>query len=835
MKTDSVPRAQHVGARFTGVAGATLVLLFSGCAGLIYQVIWIKQLSLVVGIEVYAITAGISAFFAGLGLGSYVFGRYADYQQRPVRLYAVLEAGVALLGIAATWMLTPAAGWFVALEARTGLLAWLLPFALVLIPATLMGGTLPVLVLALSQDAKQAAIRGGHLYAANTCGAIIGTLIAAFVLIPTLGMRGSATVAAALNLMAAAGALTLVRAPLQEPRRARLEPLVPVARLPLLLYGLAGGVALGYELIWTQAITPFMSTRTFAFAIVLSTYLTGLVLGSALIARHAARTQHPWGLFAVLIATAGLLALLEIAGLGQWLVWLQNHAQEWARALGVGVTGAMLTRFAVAAAGVVLLPTLLLGAAFPVALRLCVAAGQVGHGTGAVLAFNTLGGIIGVLITGLVLVPWLGLVHSLAVLAVAAGLIAVVALHRRPGVSRRHRRSVTAVALASLALALLTPSNKLAHLLPGARQGELVFYEEGRGGTVAVVTQGQSGKRFNRLYIQGVSNTGDAMPSLRYMRLQALLPLLIHNGTPRSALVIGLGTGITAGALLQYPGLHDRVVAELLPAVVKAAPLFNGNYNAPTHPGLDIRLHDGRTELLGNPQRYDLITLEPPPPSAAGVVNLYSRNFYQLAATRLEDRGILAQWLPLPTQNLDETRALVRSFLDVFPYASLWTSELHETLLIGSMQPIELDVPRISERFNQAPVREALQAVGVASPAALLATWLTDREGLDAFAAQARAVTDDWPRIEYAPWVNPDELTRTLPALLAIQRPLPLQGGTEGFSDEVLKHRQRLQQFYRAGLHAYRGEREAWLKDMRDVAAADGANPYYRWFLSPAR
>lgn len=828
LKTSSLAHAPVAVVPLNRVVCASLALLLSGAAALIYQVLWVKQLSLVVGVEVYAITTGISAFFAGLGLGSHAFGRYADRVSRPVLLYALLEALVALLGVATTWLLPPAAGWFVAWQAKVGLLAWLLPFALVMLPATLMGGTLPVLIRALTPAADQAASHGARLYASNTCGAIVGTLASAFVLIPALGLRGSAAVAAALNLLAALGALGLLRS---LPAAAPVKATATSVRLPLVLYALAGGVALGYEVIWTQAIVPFMSTRTFAFAVVLSTYLVGLALGSALLAHRAARVRDPWGLFAVLIAGAGLLALLDVAVLGPWLVTVQSHAAGLVRAAGGDLTLAMLARFVVAAVGVVLLPTLLLGAAFPLALRLCVVPGQVGQGVGAVLGLNTLGGIVGVLLSGLVLVPWLGLVHSLGVLAVAAGLIAGVAVQRRPGVRKGRRRAVLALGVASLLLTLVTPADKLAQLLPGARQGSLAFYQEGRGGTVAVVTQGQPGRQFNRLYIQGVSNTGDAMPSLRYMRLQALLPLLIHNGEPRSALVIGLGTGITAGALLQYPGLQQRVVAELLPAVLQAAPLFTGNFDAAHDPRLDIRLHDGRRELLGNAQGYDLITLEPPPPSAAGVVNLYSQDFYQLAAQRLNSDGLVTQWLPLPTQNLDESRALVRSFLAAFPYASLWTTELHETLLVGSLSPLKLDVARISARFNQPDVRDALQAVGISSPAALLATWLTDRGGLEAFAANARAVTDDWPHIEYAPWVRPDELTRTLPALLALQRPLPLSNSNADFEARVAEHQRRLQLFYRASLHAYQGERDAWLRDMQEVAREDGANPYYRWFL----
>ncbi len=362
---------------------------------------------------------------------------------------------------------------------------------------------------------------------------------------------------------------------------------------------------------------------------------------------------------------------------------------------------------------------------------------------------------------------------------------------------------MVALGLLSLAVALLTPPQRLAQLLPGARHAELSFYQEGRGATVAVVTQGQPERRFHRLYIHGVSNTGDAMPSLRYMRIQALLPLLIHNGEPRSALVIGFGTGITAGALLRYPGLEQRVVAELLPAVLDAAPLFQGNFNAASDPGIQIRLQDGRQELLRSPQNYDLITLEPPPPSAAGVVNLYSRDFYQLAARRLNTQGLVAQWLPLPTQNTEDSRALVQSFLEIFPYATLWTSEFHEMLLVGSPDPIELDAARIERRFAQDSVRSALGEVGVNSAQALLATWVSDRDGLQRFAGDAPAVTDDRPRIEYAPWVRPREINRVLPELLNLRHPPVLVNVSPEFRQRMNQESRNLMQFYRASLHAY--------------------------------
>ncbi|WP_241805236.1 fused MFS/spermidine synthase [Pseudomonas putida] len=813
------------------------LLFVSGGAALIYQVLWVKQLSLVVGVEVYAITAGISAFFAGLAMGGLLFGRWADRLRHPVKLYAGLELAVVVLAVAATLGLAQSAALFARLEASVGLLAWLLPLSLVGLPAFLMGGTLPVLVRALTPTDAQTGEAGGRLYAANTAGAIFGTLLAAFVLLPQLGVTGAACVAGALNLLAALGAWcgrgrderALPACP------AASLPRTPQARLAIALYCLAGGVALGYEVVWTQSIVQFMSTRAFAFSVVLATYLTGLVLGSALYARRADRIRDPWGLFGLLIACAGLLALLQIAGLGRWLVAWQTLLESHVLQLTGSQLAGMCARFAAAAVCVVFIPTTLLGAAFPLALRLAVDSGQVGRDVGAVVALNTLGGIVGVMLTGFVLVPGIGLVRTLVVLACVAAAIGAVATWRGQAVHKGMRAAVLLVGGATLVTGALTPPERLAQLLPGARSGELVFYQEGRGGTVAVVHQQRQGQAFNRLYIQGVSNTGDAMPSLRYMRLQALLPLLIHRGEPRSALVIGFGTGITAGAMLRYSGLEHPVVAELLPQVLAAAPLFSGNFDAVNDPRLDIRLRDGRRELLRNEQRYDVITLEPPPPSAAGVVNLYSRDFYQLAASRLQEHGLVAQWLPLPTQNDEDSRSLVRSFLDVFPHASLWTTEFHEMLLIGSPTPMVLDVPRIRQRFEQAQVSAALAQVGVSSVEALLATWVTDRQGLERYAGDAQPVTDDRPRIEYAPWVRPREITRVLPALLALRVAPPLANAAPSVQAAVNDEWALLRRFYGLSLLAYNGNRQAWMREARALAPISAQNPYMRWFTGGNR
>jgi spermidine synthase len=838
-RADSLLQTAGTGRGSLGVfATAALLLFASGVAALIFQVLWIKQLSLVVGVEVYAITIAVSGFFGGLAAGGLVLGRWVDHASRPVRFYVWLEAGVALLGVATTLVLARAAPWFAAIELHSGLLAWAMVFVIVGIPPFLMGGTLPTLVRAIATGSEGVSRTGGSLYAANTAGAIAGALLPAFVLVPAFGVQGTALAAAALNLVAAGGALALDRA--VNPRavvsdHGEQAPYSSDARLAIGLYAIAGGIALGYEIIWSQTIVQFMSTRSFAFSVVLATYLAGLAAGAALFARWAHRVRDPWSVFGLLIAAAGLVALVEVAVLGQWLLVAQTMVEAVVYRTTESEFAGMCARFAVAALCIVFLPTLLLGAAFPAALRLIVGDARIGRDVGTVVGLNTIGGIVGTVLTGFVLVPLLGLVRSLAALAIAAGLVGLIAVARSPAVARTTRWIVAALCVASVVAAVMTPMDQLARLLPAARGGGLSFYEESPGGTVAVVGQSTGTNRFHRLYIQGVSNSGDAMPSLRYMRLQALLPLIIHNGDPKAALVIGYGTGITAGALSQFPGLERRVVSELLPAVLRAAPQFEGTFGGAADPKLEVRLRDGRRELQRSLERYDLVTLEPPPPSAAGVVNLYSSDFYRLAGSRLQEKGIVAQWLPLPTQNDEDTRSLVRSFIDVFPHASLWTTELHEMLLVGSHDPLELDVPRIVQRFSQPDTAAALGAVGIGSPATLLATWVTDRAGLARFAGDAPAVTDDRPRIEYATWVRPREFSRVFAHLQQYRTDPVLKNGPPDFAAAVAVEREQLDTFYRAGLSVYSGDRAQYARDMGRIMRDGASNPYYSWFVAPRR
>jgi predicted membrane-bound spermidine synthase len=812
------------------IASASLLLFFSGSAALIYQTLWVKQLALVVGVDVYAVTVGVSAFFAGLAIGNYGFGRQADQVQSPLPLYAGLEFGVAIAGISATWALAHADQPFVDLQDQVGIMAWLLPWFLVGFPASLMGGTFVILLRTCQPKEQKVGETAGILYAANTAGAIAGTLATVFVIVPALGIQRTAWVAAGINVALALSALGLQRfwsaAPALPPPAREIQ-YVPLA---LTLYTIAGGLALGYEVIWTQAIVQFLSTRAFAFAMVLATYLLGLTLGSWGYAYWADRIRKPWQVFGLLLAAAGGSAFAAVAILDRWLLVAQSQSSQLAYQLTHSLMAMKLVSFSVASAVFVFLPTLLLGAAYPLTVRLVARTNHIGADTGLVTALNTIGGIAGSLVTGFILIPQVGLVHSLAGLAMLAVILGAIAFSQEA----RGVASAVMTLLAVIGFGVLTtlvPADQFAQLLTTQHPGELVFYQESAGATVAVIEQSGSHHSFHRLYIQGVSNTGDAMPSLRYMRLQALLPLLIHPGEPQSALVIGLGSGITSGALLAYPDLHKRMAIELLPAVVEASQFFSHNHAVSLDPRVTIQTSDGRHELLRSKEKYDLITLEPPPPSAAGVANLYSQDFYQICKDKLAPDGLLAQWWPLATQSEADSRSLVRSMLDVYPYVSLWTTELHEMLLVASSSPITLNTQKIEARFSHPTVQAALTEVGICSPQALLATYVTDQDGLRSFVGAAPPVTDDHPLIEYADWVREDELTQVLPHVMATHTAVPL-GENNHWQVEIEREQHILWMFYQAGLAAYQGERNRWFRLMNHVLQMDFDNPYYQWFIS---
>lgn len=804
----------------------------SGAAALIYQTLWVKQLGLVVGVDVYAVSIVVSAFFLGLASGAYFIGKYADTTGRPLKIILILESCIAALGVLTTYALIHIPTLFVNLESSVGILAWSIPFIIIALPAFFMGGTLPVFVRFVAPSDHSIGKISGTFYAANTMGAIVGAVIVPFILIPKFGIYGTGLFAAFLNLIivgvCAVGARQTLYANVAT---GKVLSLSREARMALALYTIAGGIALGYEVVWSQAIAPFLSSRVYAFAVMLGMYLFGLVVGSFIYAQYADRIKNSWKAFGLLIAGAAISAAAIFTLAGPWIFDVQDFVGRWLFKAFSSDMLANVGRFTVTSAVVLLIPTMFLGAAFPAAVRLIAGTDRVGHDLGTVVAWNTLGGITGTLLTGFVLIPNLGIVHSIAVLTVSAVFLASIALIRS-GRSNVNRVTAATLLIMTIVLAINTPENLFSELLGTRHDGEIVFYDESPAGSVAVLKQKTASGSFNRLYIQGVSNSGNSITSQRYMRLQGLLPLIVHKGEPKSALVIGFGTGITLGSLLSYPDLEIRKCAELIPGVVKAAKYFAGNQNVAADQRVEIILRDGRQELLASQAKYDLITLEPPPPPAAGVVNLYSQEFYELASARLNENGMVAQWWPLPTQNLEDSKALVKSFLNVFPYVTLWSTELHETLIIGSQQPFEFDYSRIKKRYEYHSVRSVLEEVGVRSVDQLLSTYISDTEGLREFVGDADPITDIRPSIEYSKWVRKGEFPRVITEVSQIGEHLTLVGANETIDQSIIDEREKLWTLYRAGYYFYQRDFENWDATLKRIVPELKSNRYFGSFVN---
>lgn len=737
------------------LAGLVAVFVISGASGLIYQVVWVRMLALVFGVTAYAISTVLSSFFAGLALGSLLAGRVTDRLRSPLRAYAAAEVLVAVAAL-----LTPAAfalARAVYIAANDALPAggagpltfvrFALAFLVLLVPTTLMGATLPLVLRSSLARGEGFARNLSLLYAANTFGAMAGTYLAGFELIGRYGLRTALLIAAAGNALAAAGAFALARHPApaspavaEQPADAEDAPWGPrVARASLIVFGVSGAVSLAYEVIWARILAVFFDATVYGFTAMLGMVLLGIGLGSWLVSPVIAR-RWPWPLiFAAIQAGVGLLGLLAVPLLTR-IIPLGERLGLYA---DPGPLGQVSLRFMVFAAFLVVFPPmLLLGASFPVAARVIGAGGAVGRRVGGVYAVNVLGGIIGAVLGGFVLLPNLGTQSSLWLLAgVNLGLAAVVVW----AVAGDARWGLTAAAAGAVMVvvgALIAP-DLLSGIFRDRFAGQnVVRVDEGLENTVIVTDNRETGER--KMYINGQPQASTAGFISNFHRLIGHLPMLLQAG-PQRALVVGLGGGATAGALASHSGTEVEVV-ELSSAVTRAAPLFaeiNGGVLG--RPNVRLRVNDGRNFLLLSDGRYDVITADVIRPGHAGAGTVYSKEYFALARDSLTEGGIMVQWLEQLSE--EQYKLMLRSFVETFLYVTLWANG---SLVVGSNAPLRLDRATIARRLADPSARPSLALIGLNTPDDVLALYTGNREeALRYLEGETRAVTDDRPYVEY--------------------------------------------------------------------------------------
>jgi spermidine synthase len=730
------------------VSGRRLVLalyVLSGACGLVYEIVWMRRLALTFGVTVFATSTVLAAFMAGLGLGSWLVARRIDESPNPVRVYAWLEIGIGLYALALQWIF-PALeplyvalahlleGHFLAFNLARGAVA----FCVLLVPTTMMGGTVPAIGRYLVTTADAVGWNVGLLYAMNTLGAVLGCLAAGFVLVATLGMTGTTVLTAAANV--GIGAAILLARVGGAPRTARREPVAagdgPLPWLPVLVFAGSGFTALAYEVVWTRVMTVHVYNTTYAFSVMLAVFLAGLVLGDALLMRFYDRIRRPllWlGAVEVLIGLSVVVAAAAYAPLHERPL----EPQSWAWSLAVMVGRSAL----------VLLPgAILFGLTFPLVARaVCLAVGRVGHDLGRAYAANTVGGILGSLGAGFVLVPAVGLRGTLLLLSaanIALGALCWLAAARGVG-----RAALAALALACLALPrpLIPRSIFFDALQIGPLH--LIYYSEGMTDTTGVWESSLDGSRIVTYGdMRGTAGTGSNWRN----RLQGHLAHLLHPAPARS-LQIGFGVGNTLAAAALHPEVRQLDCVELSPQVRQTAAYFWTNDGVLANPKVHLIVDDGRNYLLRTTERYDVITLEPPDIYTAGVVNLYTEEFYRLAARALTDDGLICQWIPVGEMGDDEARMLVRAFQDVFPETTLWEHGRGGPLLaVGSKTPLSIDLERLRRRMREGAVGEDLVRLGLDDPDTLLGLFIAGPERTRAWVAGVPPVTDDRTVVDFS-------------------------------------------------------------------------------------
>ena len=755
-------------ARQAGAPLAPLLVLFflSGASALIYQVLWMRLLALVFGVTVHAASTVLAAFMMGLALGSATAGRFADRVRRPLRAFAIAEALVAVAALSTPFLLDAVELLYIRLyptfsgaPAFVTIIRFALSFAILIVPTTLMGATLPLVVKSALGTGSLLGRQISLLYAFNTGGAIVGALFAGLWLIPQLGIGWAFRIGALANLIVSVGAFALsafyertagtLPAKSAEQPAADAIPASPAKRpivhtLVLLTFAVSGFASFALEIVWFRLLVVLLRPTTYAFTVMLATVLAGIALGSALATPLMNRRRlNPLALLAILEVLVALTSILSMAVVGQ-----AGAVYGWAAPHFAGSRLAYFGPMAVTSIAAIFPVALMMGMAFPIGIALW--AGDVtderaGERVGFIYAVNVAGAVAGALLTGFALLPLLGSRVTLIVisaLSLCTGLLLLSQLKQR----------VLAIAggavalLAFVAIAISTP-DPVTSLLNARFPGQVQVWRNEDGH--ATVTILRRASRFAQniihyLYINGMHQASDEPSMVAYHRTIGTLGLAIQP-EPHKALVIGAGGGATAGAVGAYSPQLDVDVIELSPAVVAAAGQFSGiNYDLLRRPNVHVHIDDGRNYMLLTDKRYDIVTADVILPVHAGAGNLYSAEYYRLMSRVLNNHGIAVQWIGSGT--VTEYKLIMRTFLSVFPHTTLWE---HGTLMVGSRRPLVLDQDAFDRKLANEDSRRALESMGMGNFSALLSRYVAGPDEMRAFVGKGTILTDDRPLTEY--------------------------------------------------------------------------------------
>ena len=752
---------------------AVFALFFlSGIAGLIYQVLWLRRLSVVFGVTVYAASTVLAAFMAGLAIGSLLAGRVLRRRIPALQAFGIAEILVGVTGLASPLLLEAASSIYLTLHRAApeslGLLTiarLLCSFAILVVPTAMMGMTLPLLSAAVAPASTSIGSSVSLLYTVNTTGAMVGTLVTGFVLIPAIGIQRAFLIAAAINVVV--GGVSLWMSPRQVSRRqsavrieqevTALEDRRPSPRgFPLrqgfggqvgeegwqlwLMVAVSGFASLGLEVLWFRLMLQFVIATTEAFTAMLATVLAGIAIGGAVASQILkTRASLPFWLTIVQAGT-GLATLASMA----FLMWTVRNGWD-----------TMLLWRAVTIA--ILLPSILMGVGFPLMLGMAThsiptgAHARVTDRIGQLYALNVIGAIAGSLAAGFVLLPWIGAMNSLIALSALYVTSAFVMALSRPaesGGSWAPRRSALAC-LFVIALVCGLIGNRMPDPFKVAidrRYGDVLlefWRDEGAQTAVSV----RATRLQHVLYLDGLHQANDQPAMVKLHRTLGHLPVVLH-GSPSNVLVVGLGGGATPGAISQHKDVGVKVV-ELSKSVVGAAPFFaHVNYDLLNQKNVRVRIDDGRNFLTFTDRRFDVITADIIQPGHAGAGHVYSREYFSLVRRALTPDGVALQWIG--KRPSVEYKLIMRTFLDVFPHATLWNDG---EFMVGAHEPLTIHPTTLDRLRSHPPARESLDAIGLIDFDVLRSWYTASADEMRAFVGNGPVLTDDRPLVEYSHWL----------------------------------------------------------------------------------
>ena len=719
-----------------------IIVLLSGFSALVYQVVWIRMFGLLFGVTVYAVSTVLTVFMSGLALGSVYFGRLADRRKSPLTIFVFLEFGIGFYALFFPLIYKGLSGAYVGINHivqlgpfADSLVRFCLSFAVLIVPTFLMGGTIPVICKHFAGKLDHIGWNVGRLYSINNCGAVFGCFTAGFFLIRYAGLSASLMMAAALNIFNAVIVFLMSHFIKDSFSSPAVRPVSPkkqksilignetyppyILRFILWAFALEGFASLAYEIIWTRVLMASSVDKTVYFTTtIIVTFISGIFIGSMVMAEFADRLRNKLGVFAWLQALVGVTMLAALSVSREIIVFVEGpgwpHAGSWWFTMGRECLAFFL---------LLIIPAVFLGMKFPIAAKIfTLHFERAGARIGFINSLDTIGAIAGSFIAGFLMIPFLGMEKSLFAIAVLNGCIAVTLISIHPFSTIRKKTFSLAVITAAFCLAFWeAPSSKMFQNWQAAKTGKddrILYFKEGPGATVSVP---QSAEGVMALVINGTATAFTDYSDLRVHRMLGYLPYLLSRN-PKKALVVGLGMGVTSQSLIQ-PDVDEVDCAEICPQVVGATSSIFARYNGNvvSEPKFHLYIDDGRSFIIRTRKKYDIITSNAIHSRMS--INIYTKDYYELCRKKLTENGIMCQWMPTNWMSLWEFKSLLRAFTDVFPNASVWIINAYHAVLVGSPMPMQVDFKVFSKRLRDPKIAGDLKDLDLDNPYAFLAQF----------------------------------------------------------------------------------------------------------------